>query len=426
MIIRGTGCCLIDYLYSKVDFSSPSFVNARSHSEGDGGLVPGQLVFAEDFQRFSGKPYENALRELTGGSEADSCNLGGPSAVSLAHTAQLLQDKHEVHFYGVRGQDHTGDLMEALLAKLPFTSTQLLNRSGFTPRTDVLCDPAYDGGHGERTFINSIGAANNLYLEDLSESFYQADLVVFGGTALVPALHDKLTSLLAKAKNRKAITMVNLVYDFRSELLRPGEKWRLGVGDDAYPNIDILIADRDEALKTSGTDKMEDAVAYFLSRGTGTVLITHGARNLVMASSGKLFASLDISSMPVCAAVNEELKAHPKRRGDTTGCGDNFAGGFLANTVEQIAAGGRMSKLDLKDACAWAVASGAFTCFITGGTYYEKQPGEKRKLILPYLDSYRRQTFLAMKSQELVVPKIRGNAGIQGVKGHRATKDHIG
>lgn len=392
MIIHGTGCCLIDYLYARVDFSSPAFAAARSRREGDGGLTPGKLVFAEEFERFMGQPYQKALETLTGGAKPDRSNLGGPSVVSLAHAAQMLSEQgFEVSFYGVSGTDDTAASIEMALQRLPFTSVHLKRKGGPSPRTDVLSDPAYDNGHGERTFINLVGAAGSFVPEDLPDDFFRADIVAFGGTALVPALQENLAGLLRRAKAEGALTFVNLVYDFRSELLHPGEKWRLGRNDDAYPYIDILVADREEALKTSGAESIPEAIAYFLNRGTGAVVVTEGARNIHLASQRP--RSLSHITMPVCEGVNRELAEHPELRGDTTGCGDNFAGGLLASVAEQLAASGAATArdFDLREACIWANAAGGFTCFVIGGTYYEESPGEKRKRILPYVASYRKQ-----------------------------------
>jgi len=394
MKIHGTGCCLIDYLYADVDFESAAFRAARSRREGDGALTPGRLVFAEDFERFICKPYEQALAEIAGGKKADAHNLGGPSVVALAHAAQILAGtEHTVRFYGVRGDDDTGRLVEEALARLPFSSVRLASRPAATPRTDVLSDPAYDNGHGERSFINVIGAAGFFKPDDLPDDFFAADLVAFGGTGLVPPLHDGLTGLLRRAHTAGAATLVNLVYDFRSEQAAPGKKWSLGVQDDAYPHIDLLVADREEALKTSGAAGIPEAVAWFLARGVGAVVVTEGARNVYLASRGGLFAPLAAKSIPVCAAINAELAAHPERRGDTTGCGDNFVGGLLAGIVEQAdrARAVGLGNLDLLSACVWAGASGGFALFTVGGTYYESAAGEKRAQLLPYVAAYRAQ-----------------------------------
>jgi sugar/nucleoside kinase (ribokinase family) len=379
----------MDFLYAAADFSKPAFKAALSLREGDGGLTPGRLVFAEDFERFTGKPYETALAEISGGAPS-SHNLGGPSVVSLAHAAQMLYGTHGVRFFGVRGKDEQGDLIEQALSRLPFAEYRLLPKEGASARTDVLSDPNYDNGHGERTFINLLGAASRFGPQDLEADFFDASIIAFGGTGLVPPLHDSLTELLKRAKTHDAVTVVNLVYDFRSDAMAPGRKWKLGIRDDAYPHIDILICDRDEALKTSGCSATETAVAWFLSQGTGAVVVTEGSRSIYLAAAKGLFAPLAPLTMPVCEEVNRELAAFPERRGDTTGCGDNFAGGVIAGMAEQLVSVPRGS-LDLREACILGVVSGGFACFTLGGTFYESRPGEKRELLAPYIAAYRKQ-----------------------------------
>jgi hypothetical protein len=46
---------------------------------------------------------------------------------------------------------------------------------------------------------------------------------------------------------------------------------------------------------------------------------------------------------------------------------------------------------DLKEAAAWAAASGGFACFYRGGTYHETAAGEKRAKLEPLVEAYRRQ-----------------------------------
>jgi sugar/nucleoside kinase (ribokinase family) len=364
-------------------------------------------VFAEDFERFAHMPYEEALATLTGGAKPDASNLGGPAVVSLAHAAQMLGDTARVRFYGVHSGDSSddavGDAVSASLARLPLEAV-LFPKEGASARTDVLSDPAYHDGHGERTFINLIGSAGEFAPEDITPDFFDADIVTFGGTGLVPRIHDGLTGLLRTASERGAFTMVNLVYDFRSDQSRPGSKWRLGEDDDAYPYIDLLIADSEEALNTSGQDSVENALRWFLAEGVGAAAVTAGAKDFWIAAAGRpcgsggkagggvkknAWKNCGPRALPVCQAVNEALATHPQRRGDTTGCGDNFAGGFLQGIAEQIALG--EEALDLVEAGIPAAASGGFTCFYLGGTWYEKAAGEKRRLLAPYIDAYRKQ-----------------------------------
>jgi sugar/nucleoside kinase (ribokinase family) len=390
MRIHGAGCCLVDILYAGADFSTAAFRKALSCREGDGGLTPGRLVFAEDFERFMASPYEAALSEIVGGQAPASRNLGGPSVVSLAHAAQMLGDKAEVSFLGVRGSDSAGDFIESCLEKLTFADYSLLKKPGASARTDVISDPSYDNGHGERTFINLLGAASHFNPDDLTEAFFEADIAAFGGTGLVPPLHDGLTGLLQKARNRGAVTVVNLVYDYRSEMNAPGKKWKLGIKDDAYPFIDLLMADREEAVKTSGCSTSDDAIAWFIARGAGAVIITEGSRCVKLAAGRGLFSALALGSMPVSEAINEDLARYPERRGDTTGCGDNFAGGVIAGLAEQLGAAER-GKIDLRECAVNGIAAGGFACFTMGGTFYETYSGEKREKLAPYIAAYRKQ-----------------------------------
>ena len=98
--IAGTGCTLLDYIYSPVDFSSEAVKRYRSLSPGDGGLEPGKLVFTEDFERFAGRDCLGALGEITGGRPPQAANVGGPGVVPMINAAQLLDPaRFSVKFY---------------------------------------------------------------------------------------------------------------------------------------------------------------------------------------------------------------------------------------------------------------------------------------------------------------------------------------
>jgi sugar/nucleoside kinase (ribokinase family) len=400
--INGTGCCLIDYLYPNTDFSTPAFKAALSRKDGDGGLGIGKLVFAEDFETFVKKPYDVVLKEIAGGKP--SYNLGGPSIVALVHAAQILRDKARIRFFGVKGNDTTADLVEAALARAGFGNSQTDECAsyyfkcieGLTPRTDVLSDPRYDNGHGERTFISLIGVAGLYKTSLLDDDFFSADIIAFGGTALTPQIHDNLTELLKKAKQQKALTLVNLVFDYRSEQAAPGEKWKLGKNDDAYSCIDLLIADKDEAIKTSGCLSMDDALNWFLKRGCGAAIITDGSRSIRFAASKDPFIIFKPQILPVNEAIDRELAANPGRRGDTTGCGDNFTGGVIAGIAKQLGEYGP-EKLNLQEACVSGIAAGGFACFTIGGVFYENQPGEKMELLKPFIEKYRKEQLSALR-----------------------------
>jgi sugar/nucleoside kinase (ribokinase family) len=132
--------------------------------------------------------------------------------------------------------------------------------------------------------------------------------------------------------------------------------------------------DREEALKISGTATVDDAASFFISSGTGAFIITNGANPVLLWSSGRLFKKHELSKMHVSSRVTEQLRSDPGSRGDTTGCGDNFAGGVIVSLARQLRSGNHP---DLAEAVSWGIASGGFCCFYVGGTYLEKKRGEK-------------------------------------------------
>jgi sugar/nucleoside kinase (ribokinase family) len=384
----GVGCCLVDRLYNNISFTSEIFSAYLSKQKGDGGLTPGHLVFKEEFEQFTGKDFLVVQKMITEGKSPDKINIGGPGIVSMIHAAQMLENTNSIcNFYGCGGNDTDGDFLQSALHKTPVNTDNYKLTGILTPSTVVFSDPTYDHGQGERIFINTIGSAWDYTPEELINSFFDSDMVVFGGTALVPHIHDNLTGLLEKAKSKGCITIVNTVYDFRNEKANPAQKWPLGESDDSYRNIDLLITDFEEALRLSGKPTLDEAMQFFRANGTGALIITNGSKSIQVFSAGRIFTALKNSEMPISQTISAELKKG--HLGDTTGCGDNFVGGVIASLVSQLQKG--IEKLDLTEACIWGIVSGGYACFYIGGTYFEKYPGEKRQLMVPFYEQYKIQ-----------------------------------
>ncbi len=387
--VSGVGCALVDYLFNNISFTSKSFLKYSSKKGGDGGLTPGQLVFAQEFAKFSGQNLESVIKEITKDKPSDKMNIGGPGIVALIHVAQMLENTGcRVKFYGGYGEDEAGKYLLSSLLKTPVNIDNYRLVKGATPSTIVLSDPDFNEGNGERVFINSIGAAENYMPNYLDDHFFASDMVVFGGTALVPPVHDYLTELLVKSKANGCVTVVNTVYDFRNEKTNPDKKWPLGNSDESYRNIDLLITNHEEALRLSGKTVLKEAMDFFRMKGTGAVVVTNGAKNVSLFSNSKsMFQEMKLTEMPVSSLVTRQLTK--KTAGDTTGCGDNFAGGVIAGIVIQLQ--NDKEKINLKDACIWGIISGGFSCFYMGGTYQQKEPGDKRKRLIPYYEDYLKQ-----------------------------------
>jgi sugar/nucleoside kinase (ribokinase family) len=387
--ISGAGCCLVDQIYPDIDFTSPNVARYLSRSQGDGGLYPGRLVFSEQFESFAGSGLLQAINEISRDRKQPAFNVGGPSIVALIHAAQLLQDSHvEVRFYGARGNDPAGEYLQEKLEQTPVILDHFRIAEGPTPSTMVLSDPSYNRGHGERMFVNSLGTAWKVGPEDLDEDFFHSDLVVFGGTALVPGLHDQLTELLKHAKSKDCRTVVNTVYDFRSELQHPGRRWPLGKNDESYRHVDLLIMDKEEALHLSGTSDLAQAGSFFMHQGVASYIITNGTEETHCYSNGNFFKANTRSTYPVSDGLISKTRNFSG--GDTTGCGDNFVGGVLASLAWQLQ-NGDVDQPDLEECIAWGTVSGGYCCFHVGGTFIEMEPGEKLELIRPYFELYNKQ-----------------------------------
>ncbi len=390
--IAGTGCALMDRLFVGVDFGGAAFGRYRSRIQGDGGLSPGKLVFVSDVEAFAGESFADMLGRLAPDRDACTENIGGPSIVAMIHAAQMLEGdrRFTVSFHGLRGDDGTGERLAALLSGLPPDCAAYRPAPGATPSTYVLSDPGWDGGQGERCFVNELGVAAEYTMERLiapvpgGTAFLDADIVAFGGTALVPALHDSLGTLLPVARDRGCLTVVNTVFDFRNERRDPSSPWPLGAPGDSersYRACDLLVMDRDEAMRLSGRSGMADAADFFMQSGAGAFVITQGPGDVVAWARGAgRFAPLGLRSMPVPARAEAGLRDGTGTRGDTTGCGDAFAGGVVAALAVQMETG-KDGSLDLADAVSWGIAAGTATLGILGGTWYEKWPGEKRAVV---------------------------------------------
>ena len=380
----------MDRIYAHAEFTSPSFRRYLSLRPGDGGLSVGGLTFEEDLERFADQSFGDILPVLSGGKAPDKENIGGPAIVALIHAAQVTMGCCSVRFYGCRGNDVVGDNLERQLKRTPVDLSCFHTQSGLeTPSTTVLSDPDADNGHGERLFVNTIGAAWEFIPEIVDPSFYEADICVFGGTALVPRIHEGLEGMLAQARRNGCLTVVNTVYDFLNEKKNPGERWPLGSSDATYPLVDLLIADREEALRLSGKASIPEAMDFFRGNGVGAVIITAGADNVHLWSGSDRFLSAGPETMPVSEALGKAWK-DPSRRGDSTGCGDNFAGGVIASLARQMSHS--TSSFDLQEATRWGIVSGGFACFYYGGTYFETHKGEKLQLLTPYYEKYLQQT----------------------------------
>jgi len=147
------------------------------------------------------------------------------------------------------------------------------------------------------------------------------------------------------------------------------------------------LMDCEEALKISGSANIDEAAIYFSKQDLSSFIITNGSKNIYAYSNGRLFNSVELVQLPVSETIKNQLKNNSIAKGDTTGCGDNFAGGIIASLAWQLK-NLPSDKYDLFNAVSWGVASGGYACFYVGGTYIEQNEGEKLEKVIPYQKEY--------------------------------------
>jgi sugar/nucleoside kinase (ribokinase family) len=148
--------------------------------------------------------------------------------------------------------------------------------------------------------------------------------------------------------------------------------------------------DCEEAMKISGTASIDEAARFFASTPVSSFVITNGANQLYAKSNGGLFEKTELLQFPVSNMIAREITSKPELRGDTTGCGDNFAGGIITSLAMQLKNTAK-GTFNLTEAISLGISSGGFCCFTVGGTYLELFPGEKRQRIQAIQEDYKKQ-----------------------------------
>src|SRR6185369_15038584 len=174
--------------------------------------------------------------------------------------SQLLKPARvPVAYYGSSGDDAEAARIRHTLAQTPLDMACFRRRPGRTTSAHVFPDPGAAGGAGDRFFIHCQGS--DLPVDDVfnGETFFQAVFNVYAGTVQVPALHRALPTLLAKSRRRGALTVVGAVYDHAAQKSAPGRPWPMGEGNgeagdgrEAWPNVDLLVADAVEVRGLAG------------------------------------------------------------------------------------------------------------------------------------------------------------------------------
>jgi sugar/nucleoside kinase (ribokinase family) len=279
-------------------------------------LVAGNLV--EDILV---RPVERIEHGLTVWVDSIEEHLGGNGA-NTSYTLAVLGVP--VRLSGAVGRDDFGDRVLARLRGVGVDIEPVERMPLPTATTVVLVAP-----DGSRSFLHCPGVSEAVFSTPLEFQngpghFHLANIFS------LPQMRRTGPKTLARAVAAGWTTSLDTGHDTRSE-------W-MSVLAPCLANIGVLFANEAEALKISGCADARSAARLFLDRGVKTVVVKRGSNGSADFDRDTEIWSRAFSVQPV----------------DTTGAGDCFAGGFLA----ELQHGGSLEEASrLANACGALSAS---------------------------------------------------------------------
>ncbi len=227
--------------------------------------------------------------------------LGGSSAITAFNLSSLGA---RVRFAGVVGRDAFGQFVEERLASAGIDLTSL--RRSETEKTGIT---VWFDQSGKRSGVTYPGTIPLLTSGDIPLEVNTARHLHVGHYFLLKKLHANAPAVFAKAKALGLTTSLDCNYD-------PAEKWDSHIRK-VLPYVDIFFPNEQEARMLTGSKNAGDA-AKALGELARTVAVKLGRRGVLVYSEGELF----------------RIPAVKARVVDTTGAGDSFNAGFLAQFLQ--------------------------------------------------------------------------------------------
>lgn len=192
------------------------------------------------------------------------------------------------------------------------------------------------GEDGEHTFFLAKGENEGISEEEIDPSILlKTRAVCIGSLYTSYRLNGGGDAvLMRRAKEAGVITFADMDHDV--EEIGPG------AADAVYPYLDYLVPSIKEAMYVTGRKNEREAAEDLLLKGVGTVVIKLGSKGCYVRNKTEEF-------------YVDPYNVKPK---DTTGCGDNFAAGFIHSVLE-----GK----NLRESARFACAAGAVNSLEIGG-----------------------------------------------------------
>jgi sugar/nucleoside kinase (ribokinase family) len=183
------------------------------------------------------------------------------------------------------------------------TSLVIRDENCKTPR--IIVNVRKDGSH---KFLVGKGINYGLHREDIVPGTLDQTRILAIGSLFVLDSLDREKSV-ADALKFCRDAGGEIVADMTYDVCGVGPKFY----EDIYPLIDFLVPSWDEAFYATGLEREEEMADYFLERGVRNVVIKLGSEGSFFKNAQERFYTDPYIVTPI----------------DTTGCGDNFTGGFI-------------------------------------------------------------------------------------------------
>ncbi|QUL77849.1 PfkB family carbohydrate kinase [Brevibacterium sp. SMBL_HHYL_HB1] len=229
------------------------------------------------------------------------------TAVNLAHLGETVST------VGVVGDDALGTFIVNRMHDTG-VSTEHLRVDQSLPTSATMLPIRRDGSRPALHVVSTNGQLNEQDLQP--ELLNGTSLVHLGGSCLLPGIDGRPSAdFLQKAKEHGAIVTMDFIPS-RTSHSRDWQAIEL-----CLPFVDYLLPSDDDAYYISRADgDRHQAIDYYLDAGVKNVLITMGEHGVSISNNDQQDLRLPAFDVDVV---------------DTTGCGDAFAAGFIAELMRE-------------------------------------------------------------------------------------------
>ena len=258
----------------------------------------------------------------------------GGNAMTAAINLQKLGTAS--YIIGMVGEDIFGSFLQSKLKQANVNTKGLkCSKKAQTSSSVLMIDQ-----NAERSFFHTVGTNAVFSEKDIDYStINDCDIVFVTGSFLMDSFDGIETmSFLKKCKEMGKITFLDVCWDAKG-------RWGQLL-DMSMPYIDFLMPSIDEAVELTGKQNPDEIADVFISKGAKNIIIKLGSKGSYLRKEGEKTGCI----FPPYYVENPV---------DTTGAGDSFCSGFLA----EFSRGG-----NLEDCMNFANAVGAHCVMEKGAT----------------------------------------------------------